>query len=191
MTAMLDKAFADPVHDARRCFRAILDAMSHPGRIVTVSGVRPPPGLSLAAAATLLTLADHETPLWLAPGFDAARSWILFHCGSPLATDPATSAFALTVGVPPLTDFRAGTHEEPETSTTLICEISGFDAGARFRLTGPGLREHADLTIDGVGANFAPRWRANRALFPCGADLILCAGDRLCALPRTVAIEEI
>ena len=191
MTDMLDKAFADPVQDARRCFRAVLDAMSHPGRIVTLSGVRPPSGLSLAAAATLLTLADHETPLWLAPEFAAARSWILFHCGTPLAADPASSAFALTAGVPRLTEFRAGTHEEPETSTTLICEVAGFDTGARFRLTGPGLRYYADLTVDGVGADFAARWRANHALFPCGADLILCAGDRLCALPRTIAIEEI
>jgi alpha-D-ribose 1-methylphosphonate 5-triphosphate synthase subunit PhnH len=34
-------------------------------------------------------------------------------------------------------------------------------------------------------------WRRNHALFPRGVDLILCAGDKLTALPRTVAIEEV
>lgn len=191
MNGMLERAFDDAVVDSQRTFRAILDAMAHPGRILPVTGIRPPPGLSAAAAATLLTLADHDTPLWLAPTHLAARPWIQFHAGAPIVTDPDRCAFALTADAAGLARFPVGTHEEPETSTTLIVEIAEFGRGRRYCLTGPGLEDHAILTADGLGADFVTLWAANHALYPCGVDLILCAGDRLTALPRTVAIQEI
>lgn len=191
MNDAIGKAFADPVHDAQSCFRAILDAMSHPGRIRAVRGANPPTGLSQAAAAVLLTLVDHDTPLWLDPVLSSARGWIAFHCGSALVSDPGTCGFAVTRGIPDLIAFQAGTHEEPETSTTLICEVSDLGRGQSFRLTGPGLRDPETLSILGPPADFAARWRANHALFPRGVDLILCAGDRLTALPRTVSVQEV
>ena len=66
----LEAGFADPVHDAQRSFRAVLDAMSRPGRIAQITGVTAPGPLGAAAGAVLLTLVDHETRLWLDP--DAA-----------------------------------------------------------------------------------------------------------------------
>jgi alpha-D-ribose 1-methylphosphonate 5-triphosphate synthase subunit PhnH len=47
------------------------------------------------------------------------------------------------------------------------------------------------LTVDGLPRDFVSIWRRNHALFPCGIDLVLCAGDRLTALPRTVTVEEL
>jgi alpha-D-ribose 1-methylphosphonate 5-triphosphate synthase subunit PhnH len=191
MSGMLERAFDDAVGDSQRTFRAILDAMAHPGRVLPVTGIRPPAGLSAAAAATLLTLADHDTPLWLAPVHQAARPWIQFHAGAPIVTDPDRCVFALTTGAADLARFPAGTHEEPETSATLIVEIAEFGRGRRYRLSGPGLEDHAILTADGLGEDFATLWAANHALYPRGVDLILCAGAHLTALPRTVAMQEI
>ena len=57
----LEAGFADPVPDAQRCFRAVLDAMAHPGRVARVAGVSSAGLLGTAAAAVLLTLVDHET----------------------------------------------------------------------------------------------------------------------------------
>ena len=62
--------------------------------------------------------------------------------------------------------------------------------GTPFRLSGPGLRAPALLRLDGLPDDFAAQWAANHALYPCGVDLVLCAGERLCALPRSVRIEE-
>jgi hypothetical protein len=39
-------------------------------------------------------------------------------------------------------------------------------------------------------AGFVRDWAMNRARFPRGVDVILCAGTRIAALPRTVRIEE-
>jgi alpha-D-ribose 1-methylphosphonate 5-triphosphate synthase subunit PhnH len=190
MNTDLEAGFADPVTDAQRCFRAVLDAMAHPGRLVTACGVTAPAPLCVAAAAVVLTLVDHETPLWLDPDARMARQWIEFHCGAPVVAEPAACAFALALSLPDLHRLPAGSHESPETSATVICQVDRFGTGNTFRLSGPGLRETSQLTVKGLPRDFVTIWRRNHALFPRGIDLILCAGDRLTALPRTVTIEE-
>ena len=191
MSGGLDAGFADPVHDAQACFRAVLDAMARPGRIARVTGVTAPAPLGAAAGAVLLTLIDHETPLWLDAGAMPARRWIEFHCGAPVTAEPAACAFALGLALPDLARLPSGTHESPETSATAICQVAALGDGARFRLSGPGLREAVEFRAAGLPRDFVTIWRRNHGLFPRGIDLILCAGDRLTALPRTVAIEEI
>ncbi len=190
MTEILQAGFADPVHDSQRCFRAILDAMAHPGRIVRATGAEPPRPLGVAAAALMLTLVDHETPLWLDSEAKSAAAWIAFHCGAPIVPAPSASAFALTLSLTSLDGFAKGTDDAPETSTTLICQVDGLGTGKSLRLTGPGLEHSALLPVKGLPLDFISLWRANRALFPRGIDLILCADDQIVALPRTVSIEE-
>jgi alpha-D-ribose 1-methylphosphonate 5-triphosphate synthase subunit PhnH len=185
----LAAGFADPVPDAQRCFRAILDAMARPGLIGQVAGVAAPP-FGIAAAAAVLTLVDHETPLWLDPDAATARQWIEFHCGAQIVASPSACNFALCLALPDFDRFPAGSHESPETSATIICQVASLDSGRRFRLSGPGLRESSLLTVDGLPRDFVTIWRRNRGSFPRGIDLILCRGDRLTALPRTVSIEE-
>ena len=41
-----------------------------------------------------------------------------------------------------------------------------------------------------VQGDFAAIWQRNHRLFPRGIDLILCAGNTLTALPRSIAIKE-
>jgi alpha-D-ribose 1-methylphosphonate 5-triphosphate synthase subunit PhnH len=191
MTTGLDAGFANPVRDAQSCFRAVLDAMSHPGRVSCVTNMTAPPPLGAAAGAALLTLVDHETPLWLDRDAEPARRWIEFHCGAPIVAEPSACAFAMALSLPDLGRLPAGTHESPETSATVICQVVSFDAGKTLRLSGPGLRETVSLTVNGLPRDFVSIWRRNHALFPRGIDLILCAGDRLTAFPRTVSIEEV
>jgi len=179
--------FADPVLDAQAGFRAVLEAMSRPGRVQRIAPPpEVPPGLSPAAAAVLLTLVDSATPLRLAAGADAA-AWVRFHCGCPLVTGGA--AFVLDPGAA-LLDLDAGTEEEPERGATLILEVASLDEGTGWRLTGPGIRDSHRLRVGGAPSGFVADWMRNRARFPRGVDAILCAGTQVAALPRTVAIEE-
>lgn len=188
MTAPLP-GFADPVLDAQSCFRAVLDAMSRPGRIVTAgAGLRAPAPLMPAAAAVLLTLADADTPLWHDAG-DAAARWIAFHCGAPVARMTGGAAIALaTDTLPALRGFQAGTEEEPQRGATVIAQVSSLDDAGGWALSGPGIEHQHRLAVAGLPDDFLAQWETNRAGFPCGVDVILCCGDRLAALPRTVRI---
>jgi alpha-D-ribose 1-methylphosphonate 5-triphosphate synthase subunit PhnH len=190
MSETIFPGFADPVTDAQRCFRAVLDAMARPGHMATVSGVAPPAPFRAAFAAAVLTLVDHETPVWLDPSAQACADWIGFHTGA--AFRPILEAeFALALALPDLATLNAGTHEAPETSATVILQVASLSAGRIYRLAGPGLREPAVLRVDGLPEDFVAQWRRNHTLFPRGIDLVLCAGDALTALPRTVQIEEV
>jgi alpha-D-ribose 1-methylphosphonate 5-triphosphate synthase subunit PhnH len=186
MSPDLSPGFADPVGGAQACFRAVLDAMAHPGRILAVAGVSAPAPLCEAAAAVLLTLVDHETPLWLDPQAEAARPWIAFHTGAPLTG----TAFAMALSLPDLAALPNGTDEMPETSATVILQVAALGSGREFQLAGPGLRQPTRLHVNGLPPDFVAIWQRNHALFPRGIDLILCAGDRLTALPRSVTVLE-
>jgi alpha-D-ribose 1-methylphosphonate 5-triphosphate synthase subunit PhnH len=189
MNANLSPGFSDPVSGAQACFRAVLDAMARPGRLHPAHGALAPAPLCNAAAAVLLTLVDHETPLWVDPDAASAHAWIAFHTGAPIR--PARRAtFAMALSLPDLTELPNGTDEMPETSATVILQLASLAAGRRFVLEGPGLREPAELCADGLPADFAAIWQRNHRLFPRGIDLILCAGNTLTALPRSVAIKE-
>jgi alpha-D-ribose 1-methylphosphonate 5-triphosphate synthase subunit PhnH len=190
MSTGLTAGFGDPVQDTQRCFRSVLEAMSRPGRIATVAGVEPPGPLCVASAAVLLTLIDRETAFWLDPDAGSARAWIAFHCGAPADGLPADAAFALSLGLPDLARFNPGTHEGPETSATIVVQLLSLTGGAPLRLRGPGLKDSATIAPVGLPADFPAIWHRNRELFPAGIDLILCAGNTLAALPRTVTVQE-
>lgn len=187
----LADGFAEPVLEAQACFRAVLDAMARPGRVHAVAaGLLPPAPLASATAAVLLTLVDHETPLWLDAEAAAAGDWIAFHCGAPVVADPMRCAFGVALTMPDLERLSPGTHEAPERSATLLLQVRALGRGARYCLSGPGLREPSPLEVDGLPADFAAAWTRNHARFPCGIDLILCAGTQLAALPRSVTVTE-
>lgn len=189
---ILDRpGFADPVADAQSCFRAVLDAISRPGMIKTAgTGLRPPAPLDPATAAVLLTLVDADTPLWLDEEAAAASDWAAFHCGARLTRDIGTAAFACALAMPALNGLHPGTDLAPEGSATLILQVPALGRGTPFRLSGPGLRAPAPLRVGGLPDDFAAQWAANHALYPCGVDVVLCEGERLCALPRSVQVEE-
>lgn len=192
----LSPGFADPVLDAQRSFRALLDAMSRPGRVMTIeAGIQPPSPLSPAAGAVLLTLVDADTSLWLDPSAKgAAADWLRFHAGCPIVEDPGAAAFAWAPGetAPSLSGLHPGTEEEPEGAATLVIQVEALEESSAdgWSLTGPGIKDVHRLRVRGAPAGFAAAWRANRARFPRGVDVVLCAGDAIAALPRTVAIEE-
>ena len=180
--------FNDPVHESQAAFRAVLDALSEPGRIVAIgTGLTPPAPLDPATAAILLTLVDSDTPLWLDPAADAAEPWLTFHTGAP-CTAPEAAAFAVSLSLPDLRWFNAGTHEAPEQGATLIVQVPALGRGHAWQLSGPGLQSTATLHVTGLPDDFAAQWARNAARFPRGIDLVLCAGTSAVALPRTTAV---
>jgi alpha-D-ribose 1-methylphosphonate 5-triphosphate synthase subunit PhnH len=185
---------ADPAHDSQRLFRAVLDAFSHPGRIVSLPD--PPAGagpLSRAATAFLLTLVDRDTPLWLAPAFDTPQvcDFVRFHTGAPIVAQPVDALFVVLTPdqMPPLDDFAIGTDPYPDRSATLVIELPSLVGGPQRWWRGPGVETCQAVALAGLPESFWTQWAANRALFPCGVDLVFAASSDLIALPRGIAVE--
>jgi alpha-D-ribose 1-methylphosphonate 5-triphosphate synthase subunit PhnH len=190
----LAAGFADTPHDSQHVFRAVLDAFAHPGRIVGIPVAIETPGvLSVAATAFVLTLVDRETPLWLASELDCeeVRDHVRFHTGARIVTDTSAAAFALVTPArqPMLDGFAIGTDPYPDRSATLVIEVSSLRGGPSRTLRGPGIDGSATAGIAGVADSFWAEWAANRALFPCGVDVVFAAGSELLALPRSIAVQ--
>lgn len=189
--SLLLPGFEDAVGEAQSCFRAALDAMARPGSLQQAgTGLAPPAPLTPAAGALLLTLADADTPLHIAPGFADAADWLRFHCGAALVDDASAARFVLADALPPLASLDQGSDEAPEEAATLILQIAALGEGPGYLLAGPGLRTPHLLRATGLPAGFAAAWAANHALFPRGVDIILAAGTTIAALPRSVRIVE-
>lgn len=186
---------ADPVLDSQRIFRAVLDAMSHPGRIVRVDPPSETPEPFWAATASVcLALADLETPLWLdtAARQQAVIDYLRFHCGCPITSEPRAARFGVIADplrMPALETFDAGSDEYPDRAATVIIQVESLAAGSGRRLAGPGIADEILIEARGLPDGFWHALRANHALFPRGVDLILAAHDTIAGLPRSTRVS--
>jgi len=190
--------FEDPVHGSQSVFRALLDAMSHPGKIITIDDVEAAPApLNIATAAICLSLVDFETPLWADADIASsgeAMNYLRFHCGCPVTQDPSEARTSLFADVSELTSFErfnVGSDERPDLSTTVIVQVNGLSNDDQGKtLSGPGIKGTRTLSVDGATDGFWQAVRANTNLFPRGIDLILTAGEHVVCLPRTTKVED-
>lgn len=193
-------AWSDAVHDAQTTFRCILKALSEPGSIQRIPAASDgalscPAPLHAATTAALLTLADFETPLWLAEAArtPAVESYLRFHCTCPLIDDPARAQFAVVTECESgftLEHFAQGSMEYPDRSTTLLLQVPTLSEGPARILSGPGIAHTRVLKVGGLPPDFDALWQENGAAFPLGVDLIFCCGDAIVGMPRTTRIHS-
>lgn len=195
----LAPAFADPVHDGQQVFRTLLEAMSRPGRVQTLptlTGLGHPAALQPALAASLLTLLDADTRLWLSPQLDQAalRAWCRFHCGAQLVAAPEQAEFAVmnaAEAMPALLQrLNPGDDVAPQDSATALIAVEAITPEGALCWQGPGIEHRHRLGIAGLSDSLWTWRRAQQADFPCGIDLIFAAGEQIVALPRSTRIGE-
>ncbi len=192
----LGLGFADLVHHSGQAFRSLLTAMARPGEIQPLDfPVEPPSPLFRAMAATVLTLADLDTSLWLDQ--DAAKpdvaEYFRFHCGCPITHDPSRSDFAVVArghALPALDRFSLGSELRPERSTTLLVQVAALDGGPVKILSGPGIDGTTRFAPQGLDPALWSMRHELAPLYPQGIDLILVAEDRVACLPRTTIVQE-
>lgn len=188
--------FADPARDAQRTFRALLDALAHPGSRHPVTGpAAAPAALGPALAAVALTVLDEDCAVWLHAALAAdaeVTTWIAFHTGARLVTDVAAADFVVATPAsrPALADLAVGTDEDPHRSGTLVLDVRGADGDRGFTASGPGIETERRIAAPWADPAFATEWADNGALFPRGVDVVVVDADALTALPRTTRIEE-
>jgi alpha-D-ribose 1-methylphosphonate 5-triphosphate synthase subunit PhnH len=196
-TDAIGRAFADPVLDAQRAFRAILAAMAEPGTVhrLDAAAVEVPPGISPAALIALLTLVDQDTPLWLeGPDSDRVFAYLRFHTGAVRAATPAGARFAVLAGsdaAPLLAAFDPGDERYPDRSTTVLVEARSLGAGPSRRWSGPGIKGAREVAVDVARPGFWDEVATNAARYPLGVDILFAAGCEIVALPRSTAVTAV
>jgi len=200
-TAALKPGLADPVHDSQRLFRGLLTALAHPGRAVTlatsIEGRGAPEGprpLDPATTAAALTLLDGDTPLWIDWIADTPplRAYLKFHCGCPIVERSQVAAFGLVTdppNMPRLALFAQGNDQYPDRAATLLLQVPALEGGPAVTLSGPGIRDSAEIAPDGLPDWFWNDWRLNAAQFPLGVDIFLTCGTAVIGMPRSILAE--
>lgn len=199
--ADLTPGLRDPVHDAQRSYRVLLDAMSRPGRIHTLpaealAALQPPAALGAGMAAVLLTLLDAETSVALLGRYAdaAARRWLRFHtgvCDEAAATAAFSVLHAADASAGLWSLLPRGSDEAPQLGATLLVEVPALQARAgrdALVLRGPGIAERHHLRVEGLPRTFWAERIALERIAPRGVDLVLVAGASVAAIPRSTRL---
>jgi alpha-D-ribose 1-methylphosphonate 5-triphosphate synthase subunit PhnH len=191
-----------PVMQAQRVFRALLEAMARPGRLQrlpadVLQGLQPP-ALQPATAALLLTLLDADTVLHLGGRLQqpALLRYLGFHAGTRHGAAEAADFVVLAAAEAEAglwARLREGTDLVPQAGATLVLEVPAMgeaaDApGLALRLRGPGIRDTQRLVVQGLDRAFWQARIAREAHFPRGIDLVLVAGACIAAVPRSTHV---
>ena len=191
------RGLQDPVLGSQSIFRAMLEALSRPGipTHLPALGVEGPDALPPEALTLLISICDHETPIWLEESLRASplARWLAFHCSAPTTGDPRQAAFAVLRGASApsamLDQFALGDVRYPERSTTVIFICEDLTSGAPIALTGPGVVSRLIMRPSGLPGDFLAMAQANHEMFPRGVDILLIAGSQLVGLPRSTKLE--
>jgi alpha-D-ribose 1-methylphosphonate 5-triphosphate synthase subunit PhnH len=193
--------FNDTVHDAQRVFRALLDALSRPGRIVSLDAALPgnhamrdalASRVPLAAFASLLALTDYSTPVYLERDDAMFSDALRFHASAPLTKTRGEASFVYihdAASLPSLDAFAQGEPESPEHAATLFIRVPSLTEGESLVWSGPGIEHTQNVCISGLKRDF---WFERAALvsqIPCGIDIYFVAGSALVGMPRTTHVE--
>ena len=187
--------FDEAAFGSQQTFRAILDAIEHPGRLVTIRQNPYAPDLfNSASAAACLTLLDYETPVWIDIDWRSeAIGWLQFGCGSSVVTEPCMANFAIITKpatMPPLDYFRIGRYEYPEKATTIIVQVDDIIPSADKKYSKTFVDKIPRLELKGVTENFWYQWQQLSGLYPLGIDIFFTCDDVLTALPKIKRIES-
>lgn len=189
---MTERAFADLSRDSQYVFRAVLSALSEPGRVIVIDPpCSPPTHFDPAAAAVILALCDMDTPLWLDASHAVAESFFRFHTGATIVSDPTAARFLVADPhrFPALDTLYSGSAERPDESATLVIPVEDLDGCHGWRLSGPGIDIVNRLHVSGLDGSFSRAWATNHRSFPCGIDVIFTARGKIAGLPRSTRLE--
>ena len=196
--ASLGAGFSNEAFGSQSVFRAVLQALSHPGRrVAVVHDAQTPAAGHAASAAALLALLDSDCTLWLSPRLEAseAGAWLRFHTGCTLVSQAGDARF-VWVGegdaIPELSSLAQGSDIYPDQSATCVVDVARAEEGAAgegvWQLTGPGIERTAALRVQGLPTGFQRAWAQNHAAFPKGVDVLLGTPTHIVGLPRTTRI---
>jgi alpha-D-ribose 1-methylphosphonate 5-triphosphate synthase subunit PhnH len=201
---MVRETAFDEVFDSQATFRALLEAMSRPGRIFQAPARRyegAPSGLTPHVLSILKTLCDHRVTFSVAgvPAREAWESYLAMNLATPAR--PADQGDYVLFNGAAYDDvffrLKQGNLEFPESSATGILAVGHLEAERRdalcaLRLSGPGIEGATTVYVSGLDPRYVEARSSAVLRFPLGIDLILVDAEaRVVGIPRTSNVEMV
>lgn len=192
----------DPVFDAQKHYRALLQCTARPGTIGQLddAALEVPQQLNRATVLIALTLFSSDTTFSFAQDEDQALHFLCRETSAKIASidqaDFLILADACQAGV--IRQARRGVLAYPDQGATLIVQVAAISpapvlGGLRLTLSGPGIETETVLYVFGAPAELFEVLREQNAEFPMGIDTYLTCnslsmGPCVLALPRTTKV---
>ena len=179
--------FDDPELGSQQTFRAMVKALDNPGPPVQIkSSLSVPEDLNPASAALFLTLCNHGTTVWADLDWSTPLvEWFQYQCGCDVVTEPCMASLVLItapISMPSLDKFRIGDNEHPDSSATLIVQVSKLPTKATVSPIGKVVNMMINRTLRGLTVNYRNQWNPPSNSFPLGIDIFLTCDDILAVM---------
>lgn len=184
------------VYQTQGTFRLILDAMSKPGKIVTLTNLQDIQGSRHAGLLMIsMTLMDHETSYCCLGMHSQTLVEEIYSMTKSRVAEYFMADFMIIIGGTSnnqIAKAKIGTPEYPDENATLIYQVDGFDKSSssiNMKLEGPGINGHKLVSIDGVEKQELSTIRNMNKAYPQGLDCIFLDNDgNVMCLPRSTKI---
>jgi alpha-D-ribose 1-methylphosphonate 5-triphosphate synthase subunit PhnH len=187
----------DPVHEAQRHFRQILNATARPGTLEQLRDeTLNPVGLHGASALVAFTLLNGDVRFYVDEAALDCSSYLLINTSSqPCGCEEADYLFFKgSADFSRLRTARVGTLEYPEQGATVIVDVQQLHhthtpQAAQLLLSGPGVDGECTLFVTGLQDDFFQHRAACNQEYPLGIDVILTdVQGHLVSIPRTTRV---
>ncbi len=178
----------------QKTFRTLLQAMSHPGRVYSLSQEFES-GLFLV----IQTLLDHEVTSNVFGHQEEEWEYRMIRATGSRTANIEDADFVI---IPPggsdgaILRAKRGSLEYPDTGTTVIYSVHPLSArdngGVRVTLKGPGINGEITRFIGGIKKDEFHYLKEINSEYPLGVDSIFIdAENRIMCIPRSTKIEVI
>ena len=186
----------DPIFDAQKHYRKLLDSMARPGKINQLDDVsiKPPGGWSKAAMFIGFALLNREVSFWVNPDDQELSQYVQHQTSARVCEVEHAADFVFLQGEVSCAHFpewKLGTLAYPEESATLIIQLRGLsltpmrDAIA-LHLKGPGVLGTKVVYVTGVWPTYLELLQKVNAEYPLGVDVFFVdQDDQFIGLPRS------
>ena len=191
----------DEVHAAQRTFRLLLNALSRPGTLETLSDRMPdvPCGVDPHVALVAFTLLDQEVRFATSGPAPARLAGYIARRTGARQAPPEEAGFLFASGEDPdapLARLPVGSPEFPEQGGTAVLTVErlsvkddGDGPWSVMTLSGPGVAAMTQVHVRGLTGAVVDSFVDLNREYPLGIDALLIDLDgRVIGLPRTVRI---
>lgn len=183
----------DEVFDGQKVFRKVLEAMSNPGRRVSISEqAEKMYGDNRAFLAIAMTLLDNEVSFSACDNKDLAENISLLTLSKEVSLEE--SDFIFVEDENKLDEIfakaKCGTLEDPQKSATIIIKVDD-KCDTAFKVYGAGVDGTLKLEVPNVVEKILELRKQQNYEYPQGVDMIFVTGNGdLFSIPRLVMRKE-